>query len=70
MKRSVITTLIIGVAVALVVGALHATKFVAAFENAAAQLALRLRPERQKSSAKNGNTFLFCWLRSALPGSA
>ena len=38
MKRSVITTLIIGVAVALVVGALHATKFVAGFENAAVQL--------------------------------
>ena len=38
MKRSVITTLIIGVAVAVVVGALHATKFVAGFENAAAQL--------------------------------
>jgi len=38
MKRSVITTLIIGVVVAVVVGALHATKFVAAFENAAAQL--------------------------------
>ena len=38
MKRSVITTLIIGVAVAVVVGALHATKFVAGFENAAGQL--------------------------------
>jgi adenylate cyclase len=38
MKRSVITTLIIGVAVAVVVGALHATKFVAGFENAAVQL--------------------------------
>jgi class 3 adenylate cyclase len=38
MKRSVITTLIIGVAVAIVVGALHANKFVAGFENAAGQL--------------------------------
>jgi class 3 adenylate cyclase len=38
MKRSVITTLVIGVAVAVVVGALHATKFVAAFENVAVQL--------------------------------
>ena len=38
MKRSVITTLIIGVVIAVVVGALHASKFVAAFENAAAQL--------------------------------
>jgi class 3 adenylate cyclase len=38
MKRSVITTLIIGVAVTVVVGALHATRFVAAFENAAVQL--------------------------------
>jgi hypothetical protein len=38
MKRSVITTLIIGVVVAVVVGALHATRSLAAFENAAAQL--------------------------------
>src|SRR5437867_1866811 len=38
MKRSVITTLVIGVVVAVVVGALHATKFAAAFENAASQL--------------------------------
>ena len=38
MKRTLITTLIIGVAVALVVGALHATKFMAGFENVAAQL--------------------------------
>lgn len=38
MKRSVITTLVIGAVVAVVVGALHATKFIAAFENAAAQL--------------------------------
>ena len=38
MKRSVITTLFIGIAVALVVGALHATKSVVGFENAAAQL--------------------------------
>jgi adenylate cyclase len=38
MKRSVITTLIIGVAVALGVGALHATKYMADFENAAAHL--------------------------------
>src|SRR5215469_7390955 len=38
MKRSVITTLIIGVVVAVVVGALHATKVIGAFENAAAQL--------------------------------
>lgn len=38
MKRRVITTIVIGVAVALVVGALHATKSMAAFENAAAQL--------------------------------
>jgi class 3 adenylate cyclase len=38
MKRLVITTLIIGVVVAVVIGALHATKFVAGFENAAAQL--------------------------------
>jgi class 3 adenylate cyclase len=38
MKRSVITTLVMGVAVALVVGALHATKYMADFENAAAYL--------------------------------
>src|SRR5215467_13272998 len=38
MKRLVITTLVIGVAVAIVVGALHATKSLAGFENAAAQL--------------------------------
>ena len=38
MKRSVITTLIIGVVVAVVVGALHATRIIGAFENAAAQL--------------------------------
>src|SRR6266481_3837242 len=38
MKRSVITTLIIGVVVAVVVGGLHATKSIAGFENAAAQL--------------------------------
>jgi adenylate cyclase len=38
MKRSVITTLIIGVGVAIVVGALHATKFMAGFEAAAAHL--------------------------------
>jgi class 3 adenylate cyclase len=39
MKRSLITTLIIGVAVALIVGALHATKGIAGFETIAAQLA-------------------------------
>src|ERR1043166_9485501 len=38
MKRSLITTLIIGVAVALIVGALHATKAIAGFEAVAAQL--------------------------------
>src|SRR5436305_4227747 len=38
MKRPAITTLVIGFAVAIVVGALHATKSVAGFENAAAQL--------------------------------
>ena len=38
MKRSLITTLIIGVAVALVVGVLHATKVIAEFEAIAAQL--------------------------------
>jgi class 3 adenylate cyclase len=38
MKRSFITTLIIGVAVALIVGALHATKAIAGFEGVAAQL--------------------------------
>jgi adenylate cyclase len=38
MKRLVITTLVIGVPVALVVGGLHATKSMAGFENAAAQL--------------------------------
>jgi adenylate cyclase len=38
MKRSLITTLIIGVAVALAVGALHASKALAGFEVAAAQL--------------------------------
>ena len=39
MKRSLITALIIGVAVALIVGALHATKGIAGFETIAAQLA-------------------------------
>ena len=39
MKRSLITTLIIGVAVAVIVGALHATKGIAGFETIAAQLA-------------------------------
>jgi adenylate cyclase len=38
MKRSLITTLIIGVAVALIAGALHATKVIAGFEAVAAQL--------------------------------
>src|ERR1041385_1072098 len=38
MKRSVITTLIIGVTVAVIVGALHAAKSIVGFENAAAQL--------------------------------
>ena len=38
MKRSLITTLIIGVAVALIVVALHATKVIAGFEAVAAQL--------------------------------
>ena len=38
MKRSLITTLIIGVAVALIVIALHATKVIAGFESVAAQL--------------------------------
>ena len=39
MKRSLVTTLIIGVAVALIVGALHATKVIAGFETIAAQIA-------------------------------
>src|SRR5512133_1476100 len=38
MKRSLITTLIIGVAVGLIVGALRATKVIAGFEAVAAQL--------------------------------
>jgi class 3 adenylate cyclase len=38
MKRSLITTLVIGVAVAIVVGVLHATKAIAGFEAAVAQL--------------------------------
>ena len=38
MKRLAITTLVIGFAVAIIVGALHATKSVAGFENAAVQL--------------------------------
>ena len=38
MKRLLITTLIIGVAVAVAVGALHATKFMAGFEAVAARL--------------------------------
>src|SRR4026208_95025 len=38
MKRSLITTLIIGLAVAVIVGALHATKVIAGFEAIAAQL--------------------------------
>jgi hypothetical protein len=38
MKRSLITTLIIGVVVAQIVGALHATKVIAGFEAVAAQL--------------------------------
>ena len=38
MKRLAITTLVIGFAVAIIVGALHATKTVAGFENAAGQL--------------------------------
>jgi class 3 adenylate cyclase len=38
MKRSLITALIIGVVVALIVGALHATKVIAGFETIAAQL--------------------------------
>jgi class 3 adenylate cyclase len=38
MKRLLITTLIIGVAVAVVVGALHASKAIAGFETAGAQL--------------------------------
>src|SRR5215472_18134172 len=38
MKRSLITALIIGAAVALIVGALHATKLIAGFEAVTAQL--------------------------------
>jgi len=38
MKRLLITTLIIGVAVAVAVGALHATKFMAGFEAVATRL--------------------------------
>jgi class 3 adenylate cyclase len=38
MKRSLITTLVIGVAVAIVVGVLHATKAIAGFEAGVAQL--------------------------------
>jgi class 3 adenylate cyclase len=38
MKRSLITTLVIGVVVAIVVGVLHATKAIAGFEDAIAQL--------------------------------
>src|SRR3954463_2279852 len=38
MKRSLITTLIIGVVVAVIVAALHATKVIAGFEAVAAQL--------------------------------
>src|SRR5512141_1436155 len=38
MKRSLVTTLIIGVAVTLIVVALHATKVIAGFETVAAQL--------------------------------
>ena len=38
MKRSLVTTLVIGVAVALIVGALHATKVIAGLENVVAQL--------------------------------
>jgi len=38
MKRSLITTLVIGVIVAIIVGALHATKAIAGFETAVAQL--------------------------------
>src|SRR5437868_14284859 len=38
MKRSLITTLVIGVVVTIVAGALHATKAIAGFETAVAQL--------------------------------
>src|SRR4030095_11133818 len=38
MKRSLVTTLVTGVAVAIVVGVLHATKAIAGFETAVAQL--------------------------------
>ena len=38
MKRSLITTLIVGVAVAVIVGALHATRVIGGFEAVAAQL--------------------------------
>src|SRR5881227_3241735 len=38
MKRSLITTLVIGVVVTIVAGALHATKATAGFETAVAQL--------------------------------
>ena len=38
MKRTLITTLIIGVAVAIIVAALHATKIIAGFETVTAQL--------------------------------
>src|SRR5437763_14612358 len=38
MKRSLITTLTIGVVVAIIVAALHATKVIAGFEAVAAQL--------------------------------
>ena len=38
MKRSVITTMVIGIGVALVVGSLHATRVIAGFETVAGQL--------------------------------
>jgi len=38
MKRSLITTLIIGIAVAVIVAVLHATKVIAGFETVVAQL--------------------------------
>ncbi len=38
MKRTVVTTLVIGIPVAMIVGALHFTKSMAGFENATAQL--------------------------------
>ena len=62
MKRSLITTLVIGVVVTTVVGALHATKVIVGFEAAIAQLVSDYA-RATRVWAKNGRCSFLSWCR-------